>query len=97
MEYQVRVAKIEPGELERFIEERTATTARLRRRHGFTIVGAWVVADADEFIWILGYEGDRGFARADADFAASEDRRALDPDPARMIVSTDHHMARRIV
>ena len=41
----------------------------LRRRFGFTFQGAWVVEDADELIWILGYDGTDGFDMNAGDMA----------------------------
>ncbi len=63
----------------------------LRERHGFTIVGGWVVEDEvgddDEFVWVIGYEGPLTFEAAEAAYYASAERSALSPDPARLIVS----------
>jgi hypothetical protein len=97
MEYQVRVTRVLPGRLDQFIAEWTATVARLRRRRGFTIVGAWAIDETNDFVWILGYDGDDGFAAADAAYYDSEERQEFDPDPARLIVSTDDRMGRRVV
>ena len=97
MTYQVRVTEIEPGMMDVFIQEWVGTVARLRRRRGFTIVGAWAIEGTNDFVWILGYDGEEGFAAADAAYYASEERKAFDPDPARLIVSTDDRMGRRIV
>ncbi len=57
----------------------------LRRKFGFRIEGAWVVAGENRFIWILTYDGERGFEARDADYYASPERKALDPDPAPLI------------
>ena len=97
MEYQVRVMKVLPGRMDDFIVEWTAHIARIRRRRGFTIVGAWVVDDTDEFVWIMGYDGEDGFATADRDYYESEERRTVEPDPARLVESTNDHMGRRVV
>ena len=51
----------------------------------------------DDFIWVLGYDGDEGFAAADAAYYASGERNAFDPDPARLIVSTNDRMGRRVM
>jgi hypothetical protein len=61
----------------------------LRRRFGFTFVGAWVVEDDDELVWILGYDGADGFDRADDRYYASPERAALDPDPAQWFESSE--------
>ena len=96
-EYQIRVTTIQPGRLSQFVEEWTATVARLRRRRGFTILGAWTIEETNDFVWILGYDGEDGFAAADAAYYDSEERKTLDPNPARLIVSTDDQMGRRVV
>lgn len=97
MEYQVRITRIRPGKLDQFITEWTATVARLRRRWGFTIVGAWAVDETNDFVWILGYDGDGTFADADAAYYDSDERREFDPDPSRLIVSTYDRMGRHVV
>lgn len=97
MEYRVVVMKITAGRMDDFVSEWTAHVARIRRRRGFTIVGAWVIEDTDEFAWIIGYDGDDGFAAADAAYYASEERKAVDPDPARFVEASSDHVGRRIV
>lgn len=97
MEHQIRVTKIQAGRLDQFVAEWTATVARLRRRRGFTILGAWTIEETNDFVWILGYDGEDGFAEADAAYYDSDERKELDPDPARLIVSTDDRMGRRVV
>ena len=97
MEYQVRVMRIVPEMLDKFAEEWAATVARLRRRRGFTIAGAWTIEETNDFVWIVGYDGEEGFAAADAAYYDSEERKAFDPDPARLIVSTQDRMGRRVV
>lgn len=57
----------------------------LRRRFGFTIVGAWVVEGRDEFVWILGYDGPDGFEAADRRYYDSPERKAMSPDPSQYI------------
>ena len=90
MEYQLRRFRIQPGQMAAFVAAWRAGVAPLRRRHGFTIVGAWTVDGADEFVWVLAYDGPDGFAAADAVYYASPHRAALDPDPARYIEHAEH-------
>ncbi len=97
MEYQVRTTRVAAGRMDEFVEEWTAHVARLRRRRGFTIVGAWIMEDTNEFLWILGYDGEDGFAAADAEYRSSVERRAIEPDPARLIEESNGRPARRIV
>ena len=89
MLYQLRIYTIRPGEMEAWIAEWTAHIARLRQRHGFQIAGAWTIAESNRFVWVLAYSGSKSWEQADADYYASADRAALDPDPARHIISTE--------
>ena len=60
----------------------------LRRQFGFELVGAWVVDESDELIWILGYDGPDGFEAADTRYYDSSERRRLNPDPAQWFESS---------
>jgi hypothetical protein len=97
MEHQVRITKIAPGKMDEFVEGWTASVARLRRRRGFELEGAWVIEDSDEFIWILGYDGEEGLEAADQAYYESDERATFFPDPAMHIVSTTNRMAKRVV
>ena len=57
----------------------------LRRKFGFTFAGAWRIEGADEFVWIMGYDGPDGFAAADKRYYASAEREHMSPDPAPYI------------
>jgi hypothetical protein len=63
----------------------------------FTVLGAWVVEEADELVWILGYDGADGFADADRRYYASPERVALDPDPAQWFVSSECVRLRQVL
>jgi hypothetical protein len=49
----------------------------LRRKFGFSFAGAWRVEGADEFVWIIGYDGPEGFAAADNAYYCARARSAL--------------------
>ena len=95
VETQVRIYRVRQGELARFVEEWNGNVRPLRERFGFRVLFAWASDDDDRFVWVLGYDGADGFAAADARYYASEERAALDPDPARLLEATDHFMATR--
>lgn len=97
MEYLIRTTNVKPGRMDDFVAEWTAHIARIRRRRGFTIVGAWTLEGTDRFMWILGYDGDEGFAAADAAYHACDERVSLDPDPARLIDSVEDNAGHRVV
>jgi hypothetical protein len=79
--FQLRLYTVKPGAMDSWIAEWHEHVRRLRLAHGFAIVGPWVGEDGETFAWILGHDGD--FEAADEAYYASDERRALDPDPAR--------------
>ena len=58
----------------------------LRKELGFDILGPWVTED-DRFVLIVGHAD---LARADAAYYALTERAAIDPNPARHIVESEH-------
>lgn len=97
MEYQLRRYRIQPGKLGECIDAWRAGVYPLRVGHGFHILGAWVIEDRNEFVWILGYAGPGGFAAADAAYYASAERAALDPDPAQYFEHTEEWLMTSIL
>jgi hypothetical protein len=85
VEYQLRRYRIRAGRMNAFLEAWLRGVYPLRRKFGFTFAGAWRVDGADEFVWIIGYDGSDGFAAADARYYASEERKLIRPDPAQYI------------
>ena len=73
--------------MEAWLEEWHEHVRRLRLAHGFSIAGPWVGEDGEFFVWILGHDDD--FEGADAAYYESDERRALDPDPARHVVAQE--------
>jgi NIPSNAP len=92
MEWQLRIYTINEGELAQWIEEWRTHVAPLRRRLGFRVLGPWV--DDNTFVWLLGYDGEDGFAAADERYYASPERTSLSPDPARHIAHADQRPLR---
>ena len=85
MELVLRIYTIRPGEMAEWLDEWREHVLPLRRRLGFTVLGAWVTDETDTFTWLLGYEGPDGLEAANAAYYDSPERGALDPDPARHI------------
>ncbi len=96
MEVQVRMYRVQEGELARFVEEWEANVRPLREQFGFRVLAAWASEDDDRFIWVLGYDGPDGFAAADARYYGSDERAALDPDPARLLTAIEHFMVAQL-
>lgn len=88
MTWQIREYTVKPGEMADWVEEWRAAIVPLREGLGFKVLGAWTVDGTDQFIWIIGYEGPKAWDEAEADYYASPERKALDPDPARHLAQT---------
>jgi hypothetical protein len=86
MRFQMRDYRIEDGRLEDFVREWRRLILPLRRKLGFSVVGPWVSAEESRFVWVLGYDGD--IREADARYYRSEEREAMNPDPARLIIES---------
>ena len=97
MEYQVRHFRIREGNMDTFLDAWLRGVYPLRRKFGFTFVGAWVVEGADEFVWIIGHDGPEGFAAADKHYYESNERKRMSPDPAQYIEAPLNRMMRSVL
>ncbi|HSS62682.1 MAG TPA: NIPSNAP family protein [Candidatus Limnocylindrales bacterium] len=86
--WQIREYTVKPGEMQQWVAEWRSAIVPLRQRHGFGVLGAWMVDGTDQFVWIISYGGTKTWQEAEADYYASPDRKALDPDPARHLAQT---------
>jgi hypothetical protein len=89
--YQLRLYTIKAGALDEFVREWSDGVRPLRLRFGFDVVGAWVIRETNQFVWIVGHEGPGSFEERDAAYYASAERAAMDPDPARHIATAETH------
>jgi hypothetical protein len=97
VETQVRIYEIAQGHLDEFVAAWSSGVRPLRERHGFSVLGAWSIPDTSQFVWVLGFDGEGGFAAADAAYYATDERHRLEPDPAQWIESVQEHPALRVV
>lgn len=63
----------------------------IREEAGFRLIGAWVDAQDDRFVWLLGYSGAEGFQAADDRYYASQKRRELQPEPSALVEGQADH------
>lgn len=91
MKVQLRRYRIREGKLRQFVEGWKSGVVPLREKFGFMFLGAWTLPESNEFVWVIGYEGD--FEAADRSYYESSERKRLSPDPARYIIETDHSAA----
>ena len=83
MRFQLRDCTVVDGRLDDFVREWRERELPLRLALGFSVVGPWIERGTNRFVWVLGYDGD--IRAADEAYYTSEERRAMDPDPARLI------------
>jgi hypothetical protein len=69
----------------------------LREEAGFRVIGAWVDAQDDRFVWLIGYAGAEGFQAADDRYYASQQRRGIEPDPAGLVEEATHTMVAAVL
>jgi hypothetical protein len=82
--YQLREYTIEGGRLDDFVREWRELVLPLRVTMHFNVLGPWVERGASRFVWIVGYDGD--LAAANRAYYESDERQAMQPDPARLVV-----------
>jgi len=84
VKFQLREYSIAEGRLDDFVREWRELVLPIRVAMGFSVLGPWVEREASRFVWIVGYDGDLEAAN-DAYYDSAE-RRAMSPDPARLVV-----------
>ncbi len=96
MELQLRIYSVKPGRMNAWVEEWRENVAPLRRKFGFEVIGPWVIEAEDKFVWILAYAGDHDWQTADAAYYASDERKAVEPEPTRHLLATEHWSMRPV-
>lgn len=89
---QLRIYTIAPGKMSEWVDGWTKGVMPLRRRFGFRIDGAWIVANENKFVWILTYDGPDGFEARDEEYYTSPERKAMRPDPAPLIEKAETYL-----
>lgn len=97
MEIQLREYRIRHGQMNEWISRWKSQIVPLRAEAGFHVIGAWVVAPDDRFVWLLSYSGTDGFEAADDRYYASQERRGVHPDPSTLVVEARHSMVDAVV
>jgi hypothetical protein len=97
VEYQIRQFRIRAGTMDAFLDAWLGGVYPLRRKFGFIFVGAWRVEGADEFVWIIGYDGPDGVAAADKRYYDSVERKTMSPDPVQYIEGPSNRMLRSVL
>lgn len=91
MPTQLRIYTINRGTLHEFVSEWRARQGPLWKKLGFEIVGAWTVEATNQFAWVLRYEGPEDWDEMVRRYFQSEERRSMQPDPARHIARMEQY------
>jgi hypothetical protein len=91
MPLQLRIYTINRGQLNTFVTEWRQTIKPLREKLGFEIPDAWTIPSANQFIWLMKYDGPDPWDELDLAFHNSEERRAMTPNPARNIARMEEY------
>ena len=92
MASQLRIYDIKPGGMGEFAAKVRELVMPLRRDHGFTIEGPWVVAEANQYVWVVQYAGEGTFEAAVERYYEDPRRADIDFDPGEYIVGSDLRM-----
>jgi hypothetical protein len=82
---QLRIYTIQEGRLDEFVGGWRNGVVPLRRKHGFTVGAAWTSREKNRFVWILSYDGPESWESKTKAYYESDERKAIDPDPAKLI------------
>jgi hypothetical protein len=93
---ELRVYTVRPGAMDAWVAEWSERVCPLRRRFGFDIPAAWVVEGEDRFVWLLEYSG-ADYEAANRAYYASPERRAVDPEPTRHLMNTEHWILQSVL
>ena len=93
MQEQVRIYTINKGELHQFVAEWTEKIRPLRQKLGFKIVAAWTLEATNQFLWVQRYDGEQSWEEQDQAYFASEERKAMVPNPGRLIARMEQYYA----
>ncbi len=85
MKNQLRMYTINRGKMDEFVRVWQQGVVPLRKKVGFTVTGAWINRETNQFIWIVSYDGPKPWEDMEKAYYASPERKAMDPDPAQFI------------
>jgi hypothetical protein len=86
MEYQLRMYEVKDGQMDTFLAIFPEVVVA-RRAVGFEVIGAWMIAEKNQFIWIVGSED--GIETTSERYYASDQRKAIEPEPAKLLETID--------
>ena len=91
MATQIRIYTINKGGLRQFATEWNEKIKPLREKIGFRVPGAWTIEATNQFVWLMEYDGPSSWESLDKAYFESPERRAMDPDPGRLIARMEQY------
>jgi hypothetical protein len=91
MPIQIHIYTINSGALDAFAEEWCDRIKPLREKFGFRVSGGWKVKETNQFVWFLSRDDSEDWDTQNQAFYQSDERRSLDPDPARHIARVEQY------
>ena len=91
MPIQLRIYTINRGALQDFAMEWQEKIKPLRVKFGFQVLGAWTIQASNQFVWLLQHDDAAAWDTQDQAYYHSDERRAMQPDPARHIARVEQH------
>ena len=95
MKLQLRTYTINKGALAEWIQEWRTRLVPLREKMGFVVLEAYTVPSTNQFVWLMGFEGEN-WESADQTYFESAERKTMQPDPARLIANMENVFVTRV-
>jgi ribosomal protein L11 methylase PrmA len=93
---QLRIYTINRDSMDEWVKEWQDKIKPLRLKLGFAIPDAWTDMKNNRFYWIMQYDGKEDWNRLDAAFHESEERRSMQPNPARHIARMEEYFIDKV-
>src|SRR5512139_514513 len=93
MPTQIHIYTINRGSLDAFAAEWRGKIKPLREQFGFRVSGGWKVKETNQFVWFLSRDDSKDWDAQNEAFYQSDERRSLNPDPARHIARVEQYFA----
>ena len=97
MATQIRIYTINRGSLHQFAAEWKEKVYPLRIEHGFQIHSAWLVESTNQFVWLISYEGTESWEAKEEAYYSSAQRKAMEPNPSRLIARSEQYFVESIL
>ena len=94
---QLRLYTIDKGRLDDFAAAWRSSVYPLRLKMGYRIPFAAKIAETNQFIWLVAYDGPESWEQKEAAYYGSADRKLLSPDPAQWIARPEQNFVQPVV